>query len=71
MIVAELIDVLSKLPADSTVLIVDPHHDYEAEPNGVYSDFQERLDNEGTFDVKMAQQEGVPLVEIGSVLSQI
>lgn len=71
MTVEELIAVLQRCPKDAQVLIVDPHHDYDAEPNGPYSDLQERIDNESTFDVRNTMQNGGAFVEIGSVLSQI
>jgi hypothetical protein len=63
----ELYFLLETLNPEADVLIVDPHHDYEAEPYGPYHDLTERMDNEGEFAVRARTVEGRSLIEIGSV----
>lgn len=64
----ELIDVLSRLPQDAEVLIADwERSDYAENPTGTYNDLTERIDNEGTFEVKSREIDGRPFIEIGGI----
>jgi hypothetical protein len=63
----ELIETLERMDPNADVLVVDPYHNYAAEPYGPYNDLTERMDNEEEFDVRINHVEGRTLVEIGSI----
>lgn len=64
----ELIDILSRLDPEAEILIADwETSDYAENPNGIYNDLSERIDNEGTFEIKAREIDGRPFIEIGGI----